>query len=378
MKDHTKLCVYAICKNESKFIDRWVNSLKDEADCVVVLDTGSSDDSVEKLKKYEPFVTVQQFNYTKEIGYFRFDKARNDSLKLVPFDADICAVLDLDQVPRKGWSTIIKKHFQDGYQEVQGKIIDHDSNGLEKGSWMSKNVHPNSGLWVWEKVIHEGISYHGSDIVRGIYDENFVIDHYPDETKDRSLYRELLEYACKEYPKDPYYGIFLGIELARRYDEDLAKEAFQRCIDECDFTDKEDIHIQALMNLAGYEKDYNKAIDLLNQAKNLGGRTRRLYNCFADIYEKMERYDDAIDSLKHALLIESNSNDWKDDDALFNGLIEDRLSLFYYYKKNDILSAIEYSCKALKLNPDSDRLLNNFKYYVSYFLKGKEINGNGE
>ena len=47
-----KICVYAICKNESKFVDRWISALQGEADCVVVLDTGSTDDTVEKLKKY--------------------------------------------------------------------------------------------------------------------------------------------------------------------------------------------------------------------------------------------------------------------------------------------------------------------------------------
>ena len=90
MDNTEKICVYAICKNESKFIDRWVKSLQNEADYVVVLDTGSDDDSVEKLKKYEPFVKVEQFDYFSKLGYFRFDKARNDSLKLVPLDTDIC------------------------------------------------------------------------------------------------------------------------------------------------------------------------------------------------------------------------------------------------------------------------------------------------
>ena len=46
-----KISVYAICKNEDKFIDRWYNSMK-EADDIVVLDTGSSDNSVKLLKKY--------------------------------------------------------------------------------------------------------------------------------------------------------------------------------------------------------------------------------------------------------------------------------------------------------------------------------------
>ena len=43
-----KVCVYAICKNEEKFIRRWYNSMK-EADKIFVLDTGSSDGSFEVL-----------------------------------------------------------------------------------------------------------------------------------------------------------------------------------------------------------------------------------------------------------------------------------------------------------------------------------------
>ena len=35
-----KVCVYAICKNEAKFVRRWMDSMR-EADWVVVLDTGS-------------------------------------------------------------------------------------------------------------------------------------------------------------------------------------------------------------------------------------------------------------------------------------------------------------------------------------------------
>ena len=40
-----KVCVYAICKNESQFVDRFMDSMS-EADYVCVLDTGSSDDTV--------------------------------------------------------------------------------------------------------------------------------------------------------------------------------------------------------------------------------------------------------------------------------------------------------------------------------------------
>ena len=45
-----KVCVYAISKNEEKFVERWVNSMK-EADEIYVLDTGSDDNTVSKLKE---------------------------------------------------------------------------------------------------------------------------------------------------------------------------------------------------------------------------------------------------------------------------------------------------------------------------------------
>ena len=44
-----KVCVYAICKNEEKFADRWMDSMG-EADLVVVLDTGSEDGTAERLR----------------------------------------------------------------------------------------------------------------------------------------------------------------------------------------------------------------------------------------------------------------------------------------------------------------------------------------
>ena len=45
-----KVYVYAISKNEEKFVNRWINSVS-EADKVFVLDTGSTDKTVKKLKE---------------------------------------------------------------------------------------------------------------------------------------------------------------------------------------------------------------------------------------------------------------------------------------------------------------------------------------
>ena len=75
--NNKKVVVYAISKNEEKFVNRWVNSMK-EADEIYVLDTGSTDNTVKKLKKLGVKVVK------KKIVPWRFDVSRNESLKLVP------------------------------------------------------------------------------------------------------------------------------------------------------------------------------------------------------------------------------------------------------------------------------------------------------
>lgn len=91
-----KVVVYAICKNEAQFVDRWMDSMG-EADQVVVLDTGSEDDTVERLRARGALAKVEV------ISPWRFDVARNRSMELVPEDADICVCTDLDEVFHPGW-----------------------------------------------------------------------------------------------------------------------------------------------------------------------------------------------------------------------------------------------------------------------------------
>ena len=100
-----KICVYAISKNEEKFVKRWTESMK-EADEIYVLDTGSTDNTVKILKENNVHVKI------REIIPWRFDVARNESLNLVPLDTDICVCTDLDEVFEKGWRKRLEEAWQ--------------------------------------------------------------------------------------------------------------------------------------------------------------------------------------------------------------------------------------------------------------------------
>lgn len=77
-----RVCVYAICKNEEKFVKRWYRSMS-EADEIVVLDTGSTDGTVPLLRELGATV------YCETIDPWRFDTARNHALAHVPEETDI-------------------------------------------------------------------------------------------------------------------------------------------------------------------------------------------------------------------------------------------------------------------------------------------------
>ena len=101
-----KVCIYAICKNEAKFVEKWLENMS-EADYIVVLDTGSTDETYELLKNDPRVTRVEQ----EIINPWRFDVARNRSMELVPEDADILVCTDFDELFEPGWAQTLRDNW---------------------------------------------------------------------------------------------------------------------------------------------------------------------------------------------------------------------------------------------------------------------------
>ena len=101
-KRRLKVSVYAIMKDEEQFFERWIKAMWDNgegADESCVLDTGSKEgweallcESADKVGVPAGVLKVAQKTYTP----WRFDVPRNDSMRLISEDADICICTDLD------------------------------------------------------------------------------------------------------------------------------------------------------------------------------------------------------------------------------------------------------------------------------------------
>src|SRR5699024_241590 len=157
-----KVVVYAIAKNEKAFARRWMESMS-EADEVVVLDTGSTDGTQQLLRELGAQVTEE------EITPWRFDAARNRSLELVPEDADICVCTDLDELFHPGWRALLEAAWEPGTTRAAYRYTwNFNPDGSEGFVFWLNNMHARHGFR-WTHPVHEVLERTDGAATKQIY-----------------------------------------------------------------------------------------------------------------------------------------------------------------------------------------------------------------
>jgi tetratricopeptide (TPR) repeat protein len=219
-----KIAVYTICKNEEQFFKRWLESCKD-ADHILVVDTGSTDDTPIKLSA--AMEEHNNFHYLiNTVVPWRFDLPRNYSLMSIPADIDICVCLDMDEVLVEGWRQIIEAQWEQNTDRLRYKYIwSWNEDGTEGVTYHADKIHKRHGF-KWKHPVHEVLvkdSRLGPETQKFI--QETLIEHHPDDTKSRGQYLDLLELAVKEDYYDDRNAHYYARELllANRY-EDAIRE----------------------------------------------------------------------------------------------------------------------------------------------------------
>lgn len=263
MKMNKKICVYAICKNEFKFIDSWLASMS-EADYIVVLDTGSTDGTYEKLKADKRVTRVEQ----KIFNPWRFDTPRNESMKLAPDDADILVCTDFDEVFEPGWADVVRKTWQEDTTVIRYLYAwNHTEQGEPLTTAIYMKIHTRDYHWIFPVhemlvPIREDFQEKGIDVLDG----SIYLHHWQDLSKPRKYYFDLLELGVKEFPENAYMRSFLGREYFFHGDYEKGIEQYKIAMTLPDMYDKkkELIYLDALLYMTGgYEelKQYDNAIE---------------------------------------------------------------------------------------------------------------------
>jgi glycosyltransferase involved in cell wall biosynthesis len=200
-----RICVYAISKNEEAFVDRWMDSVG-EADLVVVADTGSTDETVKRLRARGAVV------YEEAIVPWRFDAARNAALGHVPEDVDICVSNDLDEVFEPGWRQKLEAAWLPEHTRARYLFTwSYRADGTPEKQFPMEKIHRRSG-YRWIHPVHEVLEYSGEGGENKVFVDGLVLNHHPDPAKPRAQYLPLLELSAAENPQDAQTAFWLGRE----------------------------------------------------------------------------------------------------------------------------------------------------------------------
>ena len=346
-----KICVYAICKNEEKFVDRFCESAKD-ADGIFVLDTGSKDDTVNRLKAHG--VTVEQ----KIIDPWRFDVARNLSLDLIPDDYDICICLDLDEVLEKGWKEVILNNWKDNTTRIRYNYIwRYDEHGNPSVNFLSDKIHARKN-YKWVNPVHEILKYDG--IENFITCEDLTISHYPDDTKSRSSYLPLLELAVKEDPTNDRNMHYLGREYMyyQRWNEAIDTLIKHLSLPNATWKDERCASMRFIARSYKNLNRFDEAKMWLDKAINEAPYLRDPYVEAALLCYQLKEWENVIKYCNLALKIETHAKSYINEIFSWDYTIYDLLSISYFNLGKYNLS-LENVIKAIDMDPDDERLKNN-------------------
>ena len=371
MSAEKKIAVYAICKNELKFVDNWVKSMS-EANYICVLDTGSTDGTYEKLLEYQAKYPAQFRVAQKVITPWRFDVARNESLKLVPEDTEIYICTDLDELLDTGWAKPLREKWIPGkHTRATYKYIwSHLDNGEPGRIFNYNKIHDKN--WEWRYPVHE-LLWHKTNQTENYSNENslylfneITLQHYPDKTKSRGSYLGLLELREKEYPEDMYGLIYLAHEYRYRgfleksieklnkvltvYDKQIASVERASCylFMGDDYTDL---------------KQYDKAIASYLKGIEIEPTYRELYLNLAKVFITIKQYSFAIETIRQGLDKSYRHYTWLERDTSWSYEPYDLLCLAYYYN-GDKLKSLGCAYKALQFEPENNRLKDNVKRVI--------------
>lgn len=155
------LCM--IVKNEEAVIERCLNSVKDIVDEIVIVDTGSTDNTKDIVKKYTDklynFTWIDDFSAARN---YSFSKATMDYILWLDAD-DVILEEDVEKFKK------LKGNFDPTVDIVMmNYITNRDAEGNITFSYLRERLSKRSNNYVWSEPVHECLNIYGNIITTDI------------------------------------------------------------------------------------------------------------------------------------------------------------------------------------------------------------------
>ncbi|MFB5763234.1 glycosyltransferase [Paenibacillus medicaginis] len=307
-KPSISLCM--IVRNEEKYLPKCLSSVQRIVDEIIIVDTGSTDDTVAIAQAFG--AKVIQMQWQDSFAHARnrsFEEATGDWILWLDADEEM-DVNEADKLKELLTRDAIHEQRIEGIQFV---FCMHLEGGAMEYNYLHRMVR-NRPQYRFEGRVHEQIMpsmlKFKSDLQLGQFDIH--VHHYGYLAKNMLSQDKvrrnitLLQQAIAEHPDFPYYYYYWGIELCRLNDLQGALHHFNIFLNMAYDDSQKGIlasaHKYRLITLAGLGRYQDMVRHSMESIARFPGFTD-LYHLRAIAFNALGETDKAIDSLRQALNI---------------------------------------------------------------------------
>jgi tetratricopeptide (TPR) repeat protein len=352
-----KIAIYAIAKNEQRFLKRCLDSCVD-ADYFILADTGSTDLTDWEARKYSKEIGLDILTYSISVQPFRFDDARNVALALIPSNVDICISLDMDEIMMPGWRQEVERLWKIGTTTRMRYMFDWGF-GLQ---FKSDKIHSRYG-YRWVKPCHECLV--PTRIEQNWVDSDLLlIKHLPDNSKPRSNYFPLLEVSYEENPKDPRALLYFGRELFFYKKYDRAEKVLKEYLDVSTWKEEKAYAMFLLGDMMIAQGQVDRAMRYYEEALLFWPQYRCAMLRLAQHYHNIGDWSNCLRYAENAINNSNRLYHYFEEPKSWSSYPYDLAALAWYHKGNKEM-AVQRGREAVNIEPSVPRLINNLKFYES-------------
>lgn len=353
MNNTLTLCV--ICKDEENTIPKLLDSVQgDLFDQIVIVDTGSTDNTVEIVKNY-PKVKLYHFKWIND-----FSAARNHSFSRA--DSDYIMWLDSDDfIKPEDYKKLLdlKNRLHESPMWLLKYEYAHDEYGNSICSFYRERIVKRTLDLKWQQPIHEYLP-----LVPGYTKVDIEVHHNKQEThtkRNLSILEKLVE-RNPNFSRNVYY---LGKEYYDSGDTEKGVKLLDQYINMEDTWD-ENVY-GALVRLSEYylsRKDKEEAKKHLYKAIDVDPFKAKAYFYLGELSLNENDYKRAIHWYKLCIATGRSEDSLDVVEPKYHTWLPYLQMCIAYNSLGDVINAAKSNDQALSYRPLDSRMLNNKKIFI--------------
>lgn len=345
------LCLNMIVKNEHDVLERALKSVLSAVDEIVIVDTGSTDDTAEIARRYTE--KVYSFEWIND-----FAAARNYALEKT--ESDYVLWLDADDVVPKKTAAAISAFMRGADGATDMVMLPYILDG-GKLKYNRERIFKNRAGFAWQGRVHEVVPPHGN-----VISLPFGIVHKKPEgrsagTRNLDIYRSAVNSGVTLDPREKYYyarELFfngLYVEAAATLEEFLLGEGF--------YVNKTDACV-LLYKCYKQTGALDKAVASALKSFSFGPPTGEACCAVGEWYFERSDYRSAAFWYECATRIKPNINSGAFIDSDSYGFVPLVWLSVCYDRLGEKQKAYGYHRRAQRLRPDHPSVIANSLYFA--------------